>query len=412
MKNIPRHLVMMLVLALAISSCKSDVTYDHSPSPIPQLLDRSEKIQLGKEWDHVQNTYMNKKNAIAKNGEDHNSRLELAQLFIKEARVTGEHGHYYPAALKMVEGILESKEIHKDMRFLALLTKAGVQLSLHEFIAAKATGDEAIKLNNHNAQIYGVLVDANVELGDYAKAISLADKMMKLKPDIRSYSRVAYLREIHGDVEGAKVALKMAVEAGYPGNEETAWAMLTLGELYSSYDDSASAKKIYEQIIEMRENYPFAVAALAEIDMKNGKMQKAEEGFNEAISIIPEVGFYTSLAAIYRKQDRQDEFDNIMKEIFLMLEDDVVNGHNMNLEYADIYTNLLDKPEEALIYLNEEYSKRPLNIDVNRMLAKVHLSMNKFDQSKTYATAASITNSVHPELVEITSQLDQYSYLF
>ena len=399
-------------MALAIASCKSDVTPNRSLSSIPELLDRSAKIQLGKEWDLVQNTYMNKKNAIAKNSADHTAALELAQLFIKEARVTGEHGHYYPAALRVVDGILESEEIHKDMRFLALLTKAGVQLSLHDFNAAKATGEEAIKLNSHNAQIYGVLVDANVELGDYKKAISLADKMMTLRPDIRSYSRVAYLREIHGDVEGAKAALKMAVEAGYPGNEETAWAMLTLGELYSSYGDRASAKKIYEQIIEMRENYPFAVAALAEIDMENGKMQKAEEGFNEAISIIPEVGFYTSLAAIYKKQDRQDEFDNIMKEIFLMLEDDVVNGHNMNLEYADIYINLLDKPEEALIYLNEEYSKRPLNIDVNRMLAKVYLSMNKFDQTKTYASAAAITNSVHPELVEINSQLDQYSYLF
>ena len=404
--------MIMLTLALTISSCRNDITYDRSLSSIPQLLDRSEKIQLGKEWGLVQNTYMNKKNAIAKNGEDHKSGLELAQLFIKEARVTGEHGHYYPAALKMVDGILESEEIHKDMRFLALLTKAGVQLSLHEFNDARATGEEAIKLNSHNAQIYGVLVDANVELGDYTTAISLADKMMTLKPDIRSYSRVAYLREIHGDVHGAKAALKMAVEAGYPGNEETAWAMLTLGELYSSYGDTDSAKKIYEQIVEMREDYPFAVAALAEIDMENGKMQKAEEGFNEAISIIPEVGFYTSLAAIYKKQDRQDEFERIMEEIFLMLEDDVVNGHNMNLEYADIYLNLLDKPEEALTYLNEEYSKRPLNIDVNRMLAKVHLSMNKFEQTRTYATAASKTNSVHPELVEINSQLDQYSYLF
>ena len=412
MKSSPINFIIYLLIILAVAGCKNDSTPVQSLTSVPELIDRSEKIQLGKEWDVVQNAYMNKKNAIAKNPEDHTSRLELAQLYIKEARVTGEHGHYYPAALEMVDAVLASEDIDKDMRFIALLTKSGVQLSLHEFADAKVTGEAAIKLNSHNAQVYGVLVDANVELGDYKKAILLADKMVTLKPDIRSYSRVAYLREIHGDVEGAKAAMKMAVEAGYPGNEETAWAMLTLGELYSSYGDDDSAKNIYEQIIKMRKDYPFAVAALADLEKENGKLKDAEQGLNEAVTIIPEVGFYTSLAGIYKEQGRQNEFENIMKEIFLMLEDDVASGHNMNLEYADIYLNLLDNPEEALTYLNIEYAKRPLNIDVNRMMAKVYLSMNEIDQTKTYATAASITNSIHPELVRINSQLDASTNLF
>ena len=413
MKHIPIQLILLFTAILVLGACKNDSSSQNkSTSSVPQLIDRSERIQLGKEWDVVQNSYTNKKNAIAKNASDHTSRLELAQLFIKEARVTGEHGHYYPAALEMVDAVLASEDVDSDMRFLALLTKSGVQLSLHEFEDAKITGEKAIKLNNRNAQIYGVLVDAHVELGDYKKAIALADKMVTIKPDIRSYSRVAYLREIHGDVEGAKAALKLAVEAGYPGNEETAWAMLTLGELYSSYGDDDSAKKIYEQIIEMRKDYPFAVAALAELKKQKGKLKEAEQGLNDAVTIIPEVGFYTSLAAIYKEQDRKDEFEKIMAEIFLMLEDDVVSGHNMNLEYADIYLNLLDNPDKALEYLNIEYAKRPLNIDVNRMMAKVYLTMNEIDQTKTYAAAASITNSIHPDLVKINSQLEAQTNLF
>lgn len=413
MKNFTTQLILLLTMIFAITGCKHDSRSNkNAVSSIPQLIDRAEKIQLGKEWDLVQNTYMDKKNAIAENTDDHTSRLELAQLFIKEARVTGEHGHYYPAALKMVETILASSDLDSDIKFLALLTKAGVQLSLHEFNDAKLTGEEAIKLNSRNAQIYGVLVDVNVELGHYSKAVKLADKMVGLKPDIRSYSRIAYLREIHGDISGSKAAMKLAVEAGYPGNEETAWAMLTLGELYSRYGDDDSAKSIYEQIIKMRKDYPFAIAAIAEIEQRKGKVIEAEEMLNEAIDIIPEVGFYTSLAHIYKEQNRQGELKDIMKEIFLMLEDDVVNGHNMNLEYADIYLNLLDSPEEALVYLDTEYKKRPQNIDVNRMLAQVNLAMNKIHETKTYAIAASVTNSIHPDLIELNSQLDQYSYLF
>ena len=393
-------------------SCKNDKAQVQSEIAVPKLISRSEKIQLGKEWDLVQNTYMDKKQTIEKNPKDHKASLELAQLYIKEARVTGEHGHYYPAALQMVDTVLKDKEINPDLKFIALLTKAGVQLSLHEFIDAKTTGEAALQLNNRNAQIYGVLVDANVELGHYDKAIALGDKMASLRPDIRSYSRIAYLREIHGDIDGAKAALKLAVESGYPGNEETAWAMLTLGELYSNYGDDVSAKKVYSQIIEMRKDYPFAVAALAELELNEGNMDQAEKGFEEAITIIPEVGFYTSLAKIYKKQGRQQELDKIMKEVFLMLEDDVVSGHNMNLEYADIYLNLLESPKDALTYLEKEYDKRPLNIDVNRMLAQVYLSMDSIEETRNYAQAASITNSQHPDLLNINSHLDQLSLLF
>ncbi len=412
MKNHSTLSLLILFLVGTAMSCKNDKAQVQSEIAVPKLISRSEKIQLGKEWDLVQNTYMDKKQTIEKNPKDHKASLELAQLYIKEARVTGEHGHYYPAALQMVDTVLKDKEINPDLKFIALLTKAGVQLSLHEFIDAKTTGEAALQLNNHNAQIYGVLVDANVELGHYDKAIALGDKMASLRPDIRSYSRIAYLREIHGDIDGAKAALKLAVESGYPGNEETAWAMLTLGELYSNYGDDASAKKVYSQIIEMRKDYPFAVAALAELELNEGNMDQAEKGFEEAITIIPEVGFYTSLAKIYKKQGRLQELDAIMKEVFLMLEDDVVSGHNMNLEYADIYLNLLDSPKEALTYLEKEYDKRPLNIDVNRMLAQVYLSMDSIEETRNYAQAASITNSQHPDLLNINSHLDQLSLLF
>ena len=159
--------------------------------------------------------------------------LNLAYLFVQEARVTGEHPHYYPAALQVLDALLEKafdpKNAHDlDLKFRALSTKAGVELSLHEFAKAKKTGEAAIDLNPYNAAIYGVLVDAHVELGDYETAVEMADRMVAIRPDLRSYSRVSYLREIHGDVEGAIAAMTMAVKAGVPGTDQTSWALMTL----------------------------------------------------------------------------------------------------------------------------------------------------------------------------------------
>ena len=405
----PSYLVILLLLTMIACKEDSSVQFENQSikkSMVPTLLDRSEKIQMGKEWDLVQNTYVQYKNEIDTKPNDPLPKLKLAQLFIKEARVGGEHGHYYPAALKVLDHVLAIEGIKNEIKFLALLNKAGVQLSLHEFSDAEKTGLEALALNQRNAQVYGVLVDANVELGNYKKAVQLADKMMSIKPDIRSYSRIAYLREIHGDVVGAKKALKLAVEAGYPGNEETAWAMLTLGELYANYGDLDSAEKIYKNILEMRPDYPFAVAALGDIAYEKGQAKEAEKILNEAMGIIPEVGFYISLARIYKDQGREVEFNSIMKEVFLMLEDDEAAGHNMSMEYASIYQDLMPDSEQALSYLLKEYEKRPKNIDINRMLAKTYQSLEDKELTRSYATVAGQTNSVHPDLIEIINYLN------
>jgi len=394
-----------LLVFLFLQSCNNQTTIV-TGTEIPALLDRSEKIQLGKEWDFVQNMYSNKVQSIIANPNDDQAKLVLAQLFIKEARITGEHGHYYPSALQMLNQILYHSDLKVDTKFLALLHKAGVELSLHEFTSALETAKKAIVLNPHNAQIHGVLVDCYVELGDYDKAIAIADKMASMKPDLRSYSRISYLREIHGDIDGAIDAMGLAIKAGYPGYEETAWAMQTLGELYQRYGQIENAKKVFEDILVMRPNYPFAVASLADIQSLKGDVSSSEKKLEEAISIIPEVGFYISLAHIYKDQKRFSELKKIKSEILEMLEDDVVHGHNMNLEYTDLYLSLFDEPETALSYIQKEYEKRPHNIDVNRMMAKVYQKLNDINSSKMYAEAASITNSAHPDLKDLRALLN------
>lgn len=404
----------LILLCCLVDSCTSDKVSNQTNKAdstivkvdVPELLLRSEKTRLGKEWDGVQSLYQSSKQKLSKNDKDHEARLNLAQIFIKEARVTGEHGHYYPSALKVLNQMLADNDLGPDLKFIGLMQKAGVQLSLHEFESALRTGLDAVQLNPNNAQIHGVLVDCYVELGQYEKAVSLADKMINIKPDLRSYSRISYLREIHGDIEGAYKAMKMAAEAGYPGTEETAWTMLTLGEMYALYGEAEKAEKIFEQILVMRDDYPFAIGALAQLDIEKGLYSKAEAQLHKAIDIIPEVGFYVSLAQIYKEQDRQEELDAIMVEIFEMLQDDVNHGHNMNLEYASIHLDILDDPAKALEYLQMEYEKRPENIDVNRQMAKANYAINKIDDSRTFIAMASTTDSKHPELKKLSSLLN------
>ena len=185
LKQVMYALLLLIFLTSTFFACEnnSDSSNDSGLDQIPALLQRPKKIQAEKEWDTAQNFYAAQKKILDENPEDQQAKLNLATLFVREARVTGEHGHYYPAALQMCDEILDSKDLSKDLEFRTLMTKAGVQLSLHEFSKALETGMQALLLNDKNAQIYGVLVDANVELGNYEKAIEMADKMVSIKPD-------------------------------------------------------------------------------------------------------------------------------------------------------------------------------------------------------------------------------------
>lgn len=398
----------LMALALLLIACqpqeKTEALADLL-SAVPSLLDRPADLRYEKEWEQVQRNYVRYRDELVKHPEKVKPRLKLAEIYTHEARVTGEHGHYYPAALQVLDEALTRSQQNPDEQFQALAMKAGVLLSLHQFAEALAAGQQAVAMNPYNAQIYGVLVDAYVELGQYDQAVAMADKMISIRPDLRSYARISYLRELHGDVEGAIEAMELAVDAGYPGYEQTAWARLTLGDLYKQYGQLEKAALNYQRILVDRPDYPFAIAALGEIDEQKGDLAEAEEKYLQAAKIIPEFSFYEKLAAIYLKQGRGEEFQETISELKAMLADDQQAGHVMDLELAHLHAELLADYDTALDYAQKVYERRPDNIDINQTLAYIYHKQNKPALAASHLRRAARTNSQHPELLALQQSL-------
>ncbi|MEL6671413.1 MAG: tetratricopeptide repeat protein [Bacteroidota bacterium] len=365
---------------------------------VSPLLERNPAIGSPEEQAQVSKTFEQLSQLILKDASDYRSRLKLAQLYMLEARATGEHGYYYPAALKVIDGILEEKP-EADVIFGATSLKASIYLSLHEFREAKALAQQAISINGYNALIYGSLVDAHVELGEYEQAVEMADKMVGIRPDLRSYARISYLREIHGELDGAIQAMLKAVTAGYPGYEETAWTRLTLGELYEQKGDLSAARDQYKMALVERPNYPFALAALANLDIKEAKWEQAEQKLDTAISFIPEVGFYIQMLDVYAHKGDQESAQQTLKEVFDMLADDEEKGHNMGMEYARLHLEHTGDLEKALAYAEEEYQTRPQNLDTNRLMGLILYQMGDYQAAQKHVIKALRTGNQHPELL-------------
>jgi tetratricopeptide (TPR) repeat protein len=396
----------ILVLLLSQISCtkvqKSDNSTSQNNLTIPALFERTGDLAKADEWQKTREKVAELNQKLTKDPNDIKVRLQIATIYLSEARITGEHPYYYPAVLKILDGILYLN----PKSFEATTFKASVKMSQHQFAEARELAETARKINPDNAYVYGVLVDANVELGFYKDAILMSDKMQALKPSLESYSRASYLREIYGDFKGSISAMKLAVEAGMPGSEPFCWSKNTLGHLYESTGQLKEAQQQYDDILVSRPSYAFAYRGQARILKATKQYDKALEILEKAAKIMPEFSFHEEMAEIYDLQGNHEKALNKYEEVALMLDEDAKSGHAVDLELCKLYTKS-GQFDLAQKHGMIEFKKRPRNIDVNHAMAVLSFKINDFKKAKEYISVAMSTGSKDPELLNDASKIER-----
>lgn len=380
---------------------------DPSSSEIPELHERAIQTGGDEELNAIKTTYDNASIAIENNPQDYKSYLTLATVFINEARITGDLSYYNTAALKMVDKIIQSKQSNTDIEFQALSYKSAIYLSMHQFKDALILAKQALVINDKNSGVYGALVDANVELGNYAEAVAMSDKMMQMKPDIRSYSRVSYLRQIYGDNRGAIEAMNYAVSAGLPGAENTEWARVNLGDLFLNIGKLDTAEMIYNESLARRPNYAFAEMGLAKIEKAKGNYDAAIQHSENAIKIMSESAFISFLGDCYLLKGDSKKAEEIYEDVLKLLEESEEEQNNdkstlqhngaRELATAQMKVGNLD---EALRYAKKDLEMRPENIDANELIAWIYYLKGDFSSAKVHvdkmlATKTQNANSLY-----------------
>jgi len=395
-KNYLYNIVLTTVLIAAISLF---YIYKDKQDPIPPLKERHGPISTSSEWINTKAAIQGLQKKLREKPNDLQSKLFLALAYMQEARITGEHPYYYPAALKLIDDILDQEPENPVIVYEATVAKASVQLSLHQFKEALVTGKKAVQINPRGAAVYGVLCDANVELGNYEEAIKMADQMTALRPDLKSYSRISYLREIHGDMPGAIEAMEAAAKAGFPGLEQTAWTKVTLGNLYEKTGELQKAESYYKQALMEYYRYAFALGGLGRIALKHNQPQQALQLFTQAANTLPEFSFQEELVRLYQQQGKTKQAQQTMTELLAGMEEDQEAGHVVDLELANIYLDLQKNYPKSLQYALKEYARRPENIDVNKVLAKAYYKLGKYPLAAQHLQKAVRTNSQDGDLM-------------
>src|SRR4051794_6201198 len=206
----------------------------------------------------------------------------LADAYMQKVRETGDAGYY-----RRADGVLAvARRI--DSRNSALYTGLGtLALARHDFRGALRYGQRAHSLAPALVRPLGVVVDAQVELGRYAAAGRTLQRMLDEKPNLASYARVSYFRELYGDLDGAARAMRLAVDAGGAAPENVAYVQSLLGQLELTRGRIHAAGRAYRTALYRFPGYAPAEAGLARVDAAQGRLPSAIRRLREVVARLP-----------------------------------------------------------------------------------------------------------------------------
>lgn len=282
----------------------------------------------------------------------------LAQLMLQRARVTADEGRYIPEARDLLDEALR----RDPENYHALVLKATLLTRLHRFEDARVLAEQLIDRHANHAYNYGTLVDALVELGRYDEAVAVCDSMISLRPGLPSYTRASYLRELHGDTDGAIGAMRMAADAGVSGSDERAWALFQLGNLYLGANKPDTAAYVFNGILNEAPGYIRALGGLAHVHLVKGEQAETLGLLEEAYAEAPNAYFLELMAEAYQQTGDTARLAVTVEKIKEHYHAAEAMGENIDMEYADFLADQDMDLAEALARAQKAYLSRPTHL--------------------------------------------------
>ena len=207
---------------------------------------------------------------------------ELGRAYLQKLRETGDPGFYARA-----EAALREATRRDPRAVMAAIGMGQLELGRHRFDAALEWGRRARRLAPELLASYPVVVDALVELGRYDDAASTLQELLDRKPGLPAYARASYLRELRGDIDGAKEAMRLAVAAGGQAPENVAYVQTLLGGLQFTDGRIDDAEAAYRLALARVPRYAPALAGLARAEAAAGRLDRAIGRLTEVVDRLP-----------------------------------------------------------------------------------------------------------------------------
>jgi tetratricopeptide (TPR) repeat protein len=297
---------------------------------------------------------------------DWRSWAGLGFAYVQTARRTGDPS-FYPKAQGALERSLSLHPKNPD----AFIGMSSLSAARHDFAGARVWGEEAVKAAPYSASAYGVLGDALVELGRYPEAFRTFQRMVDLRPDLSSYARASYARELQGDVAGAISDMELALQAA------------------SSPPDAAFAgyaQAAYARAAAQDPSYIPAREGLAKVAAAQGRYARSISLYGWVLDHMPLPQYVIELGDVYAAAGKPA--DSAQQAALLAAEERLAraNGVNLDLEAAT-YDADHGRAKVALQAARAEWDRRH-SVLVADALAWALYANGRYAEAHTYSVLA------------------------
>jgi len=283
--------------------------------------------------------------AIENNPNNFQRYNDLALALARRARETSDVSYYEQAdaalqkSLQLVPGNIEGQK-----------AQVWVLLGKHEFAKALKLASALNQKVPDDVSIYGFLVDANVELGNYGEAENAAQWMLDIRPgNVPGLTRAAYLRELFGDLEGSADLMRSAYQQVQATEvEDRAWMLTQLAHLRWTAGALNDAEGLLRQALELFPNYHYALGNLAKIYSAKGQEAKAIALLRQRYESAPHPENAYALAESLERAGRFVEARRMYLEFERKARRELKKADNANRELVFYYADHSHRPAEAL----------------------------------------------------------------
>ncbi|HEY5887323.1 MAG TPA: tetratricopeptide repeat protein, partial [Acidimicrobiales bacterium] len=209
----------------------------------------------------------------ANDPEDLPAWQELSRRYLREAVATGD-----PAFYDLTRNPLDRAGALAPGDPATTVTEGALALSLHDFALALDHGRAAREQAPDDIDPLAILIDASVELGRYDEAEGHLSDLLARRPGSAALSRLSYLRELHGDLDGARLAMLQAEQATTAPEDRATIATLIGDQLLASRDLTGAAAA-YERA-------RAAAPGLAATEIGRARVAAAQGRLDEAVATL------------------------------------------------------------------------------------------------------------------------------
>ena len=312
---------------------------------------------------------------------------QLAIALSRRARETSDPTFYAAAenalqkSFELSPGNLEGQKIH-----------VWIQLGRHEFPNALEGAKALLEKAPNDVLVYGFLVDANAELGNYAEAEKAAQRMLDLHPgNLPALTRAAYLRELFGDIDGAFDLMDMAYQATpVAESEDRAWIVTQMAHLKIASGDTQGAEQLLEQALHLFPGYHYALANLARIRQMQGRNAESVSLLQQLYAGAPHAENLYLLAEGFEKAGRSKEAQSAFAEFERKSLKEAVKKDNSSRELIFYYADHANQPAKALEIALQERAWRHDVYTLDAYAWALHVNRRDQEARKQIETALAV----------------------